>query len=212
MVHTVINEGGSSLDTLSTINGGTDGQMLILSASDATDVTELDESDNISIDGYNTVLLSGTSKSIALIYRSAITKWVVLSVFRRIPQIFQATVATTQTTTSTSYVDVTSLTQAITPQTSDIPASMNGSDSQTSDFRIIRTVSAVDTDITGDIPLTTDEDQSTNAQTGSYVYLDSPTTTLPVTYKIQVKVSSALSTLSVNTGNKKSVLIVEEKF
>jgi hypothetical protein len=81
IVHTLANEGGASSDNLTTITAGADGQLLFLSPSDATDVTTIDEAGNISLNGATTLNFSTTTATAVFIYRTAITKWVLLALF-----------------------------------------------------------------------------------------------------------------------------------
>jgi hypothetical protein len=63
-------------DTLSTINGGTDGDRLILQWH--TEAITVDEAGNIIVPG-SSVALDGTADMLELIYDAALTKWVALS-------------------------------------------------------------------------------------------------------------------------------------
>lgn len=219
--HLIANEGGASADNLDTITAGTDGQLLILSPSDATDVTTLTESGNIVIPKRTIYNLSGTDSYIILKYSSTLSKWVLVSTPQVFPATAYGTVATTQATTSTSYVDVTSLTANLPSLNStaskvlvhlSMIAGQNGLDGSSSAFRIMRDIDGGGySSITGDLPLMIDHDQGNDERPCSYVYYDEPASTGSITYKVQVKVSSASSTLSVNgTANYKSFIIAQE--
>lgn len=81
VVHTVDTESDAATDNLDTIAGGSDGQLLFLSAASGSRVTTLTTSGNIAIDGASTIALSNTSIIVMLVYRAALSKWAVINRF-----------------------------------------------------------------------------------------------------------------------------------
>lgn len=78
--HTVDTESDAASDTLSTINGGVDGQLLMIGIeNDAREVT-VDEAGNIVTPDGQDITMSSTSEKMLLLYSGALSKWQVISV------------------------------------------------------------------------------------------------------------------------------------
>lgn len=131
----------------------------------------------------------------------------------------QTTVSVEQTTTSTSYVDVTNLTASLPfkdgKKSIDVSVSLSisqdGSDGALSYFNILRSIrGGVYVSITGDLPLLFDQDQGGFQCVSSYNYIDTPSACGTIKYKVQVKTNNIVSTLKINTGNTKSVIKLRE--
>ena len=75
-VHTVDTEASAATDNLSTINGNTDGRLLLLRAANAGRITTVLETGNINAGGAS-VALSAT-KYLIFIYDTTLSKWVII--------------------------------------------------------------------------------------------------------------------------------------
>lgn len=131
----------------------------------------------------------------------------------------QTTVSTEQTTSSTSYVDVTNLTASLPfkdgKKSIDVSVSLSisqdGTDGALSYFNILRSIrGGVYVSITGDLPLLFDQDHGGFQCISSYNYIDAPSACGTIKYKVQVKTNNVGSTLKINTGNAKSVIKLRE--
>jgi hypothetical protein len=78
--HTLDTESNAASDDLDTINGGSDGQLLIIRTEDSTRDVVLTQSGNIVLPFGVSVTLGTTSQSAALIYDGALSKWIVIAV------------------------------------------------------------------------------------------------------------------------------------
>ncbi len=132
----------------------------------------------------------------------------------------QDTTTTSQTTTSTSYVVVNNLSVSITPKDTsqkvevkyNLSVHMNGSDDRYSRLQIMRQIngggySAIATAIS----LTDDRGGTGHRDMSPFCYIDEPSTTDQVDYKLQVLVSDAASTLELQKDSTLSNLIAETK-
>ena len=136
------------------------------------------------------------------------------------PQVLQATNSTQQTTTSTTFTDITSFSQAITPAASAsavkvtfcINAYQEGADGSNSQIRIMRDIDGGGyTDISGTLNFTSDRTNSSDPRIVTYSFVDTGITTGVVnTYKLQFRTSSGSSTVYAQYNNYTSTLILEE--
>lgn len=76
--HTVDTESDAATDNLDTINGGSDGQILILQTENSSRDVILTTSGNI-VSPNGNVTLASTSDSVTLVYSGALSKWVIQS-------------------------------------------------------------------------------------------------------------------------------------
>lgn len=76
--HTVDTESDAATDNLDTINGGSDGQILILQTENSSRDVILTTSGNI-VSPNGNITLASTSDSVTLIYSGALSKWVIQS-------------------------------------------------------------------------------------------------------------------------------------
>ena len=77
-VHTVDTESDAATDDLATINGGSDGEIVVISPENAARTVVLVDSGNIQLPGGVPVILDNTDRHVTLKYDSGLTKWVVL--------------------------------------------------------------------------------------------------------------------------------------
>lgn len=78
--HTVDTEGDASTDDLDTINGGSDGQELILTIENSARNVVITDAGNISLPSGIDIVLDDTDEVVRFIYSAALSKWVVLSI------------------------------------------------------------------------------------------------------------------------------------
>jgi len=105
--HVVLAETGTA-DTLSTINGGVNGEVVILRP-DAGDTITIDEAGNIVTPDGSDVVLDGTAKVMIVQYDLALTKWIVLSAPAAGAGAGGITIGTKQATTSGTAFDFTGI-------------------------------------------------------------------------------------------------------
>lgn len=221
--HDIDTEGDAASDDLDTISGGADGQELVIQAAhtDRTVVLKHNTGNILNPTGKD-ISLDGTTKSVVLKYSGALSKWFITAQPQIVPQVLQTTNSTVQTTTSTTYVDVTSFSRAITPALDstgvlvgfNVNAFQDGVDSAFSLVQIMRDIDGGGyTSISGDLSLANDRTNASMPLCVSYEMLDTGATAgSVVTYKLQIKTSNASSTLSVHYADRTSTLIVKEVF
>ena len=221
--HTVDTYLDAATDNLDTIISSIDATRFTLRVASASRVVTVRHgADNIWCPNGANIVLDSTNKVLDIYHDVELNKFIVLAASDVNPQVIQSTYSTAQSTSSTSYVDVSSFTAAITPNIKstgvmvsyNVCAYQEGQDGATSKIRIMRDIDAGGfSDITGDLYLTSDRTNDSMPLLTSYRFLDTGATIgAVVTYKLQVKTSSASSTLTVHYDNTKSLLTLEEIF
>jgi len=149
----------------------------------------------------------------------------------KVLQVVTAVVTGSQSTTSTSYVDVTGLTASITPSSSSnkvlVKVCLNNVGTNTADivyFNLLRGGTTLVNNTSGGGAQTATawfsagqggtSDNSRKTTSGSLDYLDSPATTSSTTYKIQMKVTGSTgyfnqSGLNTEMGTVSSIILME---
>lgn len=109
--HSIDTESDAATDDLDTINGGNDGQLLIVRAeNDARDVVLKDGTGNIETPDGEDITLDNQHKVVGLIYDNTLSKWVVVSQ----PPPSSVTIMAMQASTSGTDIDFTSIPAGVT--------------------------------------------------------------------------------------------------